>query len=355
VPVFRSPRPLRVLTTLLAALVLLAGPACVPVGRGTGAATGAFGAYVGYDDAGVRRIAGLDEWLGVATPRVGHAYLPGDRWSNIEGAPGYLEYWARWRQERADRMFVLNVPMLEGTEEHVSDAAVREELRRGARGDYDGHFRALARRLVGLGLPDTVLVLGWEMNGTTYTHRCGPDPQAWKRYWGRIVEAVRSVPGGRLFRFEFTPSRGRDAVPWTACYPGDAHVDVVGMDAYDQPAGMSFAEQVAEPYGLAAHVRFARAHGKPVSYPEWGLFRNGDDPAYMRGMLDWFAAHRPLYQTISDYCPHGVWRCADNPRSSAVYRALVGAGAGAGSRVGVEPGARTAAGAGAGEEAGPFG
>lgn len=132
---FRFPRaqraPLTALFAALAALALLAGPACVPLGQGAGAPPGAFGAYVGYDDAGVRRIAGLDAWLGPATPRVGHAYLPGDRWSNIEGAPGYLEHWARWRRERADRMFVLNVPMLERTEEHVPDAVVREELRRG--------------------------------------------------------------------------------------------------------------------------------------------------------------------------------------------------------------------------------
>ncbi|SHI13974.1 Glycosyl hydrolase family 26 [Streptomyces sp. 3214.6] len=313
----------------LAALLVLVGPACVPVGKGVGVPGGAFGAYVGFDGDGVRRIAGLDEWLGAATPRVGHAYLPGDRWSNIEGTPGYLEYWARWRRQRADRMFVLNVPMLERTEERVSDAVVREELRKGARGDYDGHFRALARRLVALGVPDAVLVVGWEMNGITYTHRCGPDPAAWRRYWARIVDAMRSVGGGRQrFRFEFTPSRGRDAVPWTACYPGDRYVDVVGMDAYDQPHGMSFDEQIAEPYGLAAHVRFARAHGKPVSYPEWGLYRNGDDPEYVRGMLTWFAENRPLYQTISDYCPHGVWRCAANPRSSAVYRSLMSSAAG---------------------------
>jgi hypothetical protein len=219
-------------------------------------------------------------------------------------------------------MFVLNVPMLERTEEQLPDDVVREELRRGARGDYDGHFAALGRRLVGLGVADSVLVVGWEMNGITYTHRCGPDPGAWKAYWTRIVAAMRSVPGQR-FRFEYTPSRGRDAVPWTDCYPGDAHVDIIGMDAYDQPEGVSFEEQVAEPYGLAAHVRFAAEHGKPVSYPEWGLFRNGDNAAYMRGMLGWFARQRPLYQTITDYCPHGVWRCRDNPRASAVYRAAV--------------------------------
>ncbi|MFB7332359.1 glycoside hydrolase family 26 protein [Streptomyces adustus] len=284
----------------------------------------AFGAYVGYGSDAVRRVAQLGTWLGrTSAPRVGHVYLPGDRWSNIEGAPGYLELWARWRRARPDRLFVLNVPMLERTEAHLSDDVVRAELRRGAAGRYDGHFRTLAERLVRLGVPDTVVVLGWEMNGDTYTHRCGPDPQAWQRYWRSVVTAMRSVPGQRL-RFDFTPSRGRDAVPWTECYPGDDVVDIVGMDAYDQPEGLSFAGQVAEPYGLRDQVRFARAHGKPVSYPEWGLYRNGDNPAYMRGMLDWFARQRPLYQTISDYCPHGVWRCPGNPEASDVYRSWLG-------------------------------
>ncbi|MFI7499264.1 glycoside hydrolase family 26 protein [Streptomyces sp. NPDC049687] len=315
---------------LLAAVVLLAGPACapgdewavgVPDGKAASGPPGPFGAYVGYGSEGVRRISELDGWLGPATPRVGHAYQPGDTWSRIAG-PGDLAHWAQWRRARSDRLFVLNVPMLERTEAHLPDGEVREQLHRGADGAYDGHFRRLARRLVSLGLRDTVLVVGWEMNGITYTHRCGPDPTAWKAYWVRIVRAMRSVDGQR-FRFEFTPNRGRDAVPWTACYPGDRYVDVLGMDAYDQPHGMSFKEQVREPYGLQAHVRFARAHRKPFAYPEWGLYRNGDNPAYVRGMLGWFARQRPLYQTISDYCPHGVWRCSENPKSSGVYRRLM--------------------------------
>jgi hypothetical protein len=94
------------------------------------------------------------------------------------------------------------------------------------------------------------------------------------------------------------------------------------MDAYDAPRGLSFSEQLTEPYGLLAQVDFARAHHKPIAYPEWGLFDNGDNPTYMRGMLTWMAGQHPLYQTISDYCPHGVWRCRDNPKSSAVYRSL---------------------------------
>jgi hypothetical protein len=264
----------------------------------------------------------LSRWLGGADLRVGHTYLPGDRWSNIEGAPGFLDAWARWRTGRDDRMFVLNVPMLERNEEHVSDAEVRLLLRQGAAGRFDHHFRALAERLVRLKVPDTVIVLGWEMNGTTYTHRCGPDPEAWKTYWNRIVTTMRAVPGQK-FRFDFAPSRGRDAVPWTQCYPGDDSVDIVGMDSYDQPAGVTFDEQVNEPYGLQAQVNFAKAHGKPVSYPEWGLFRNGDNAEYMRRMLAWMNEHKPLYNTLTDYCPHGVWQCQDNPRAAEIYRSLL--------------------------------
>lgn len=173
-----------------------------------------------------------------------------------------------------------------------------------------------------LKVPDTIVVLGWEMNGTTYTHRCGPDPEAWKKYWNRIVTTMRSVPGQK-FRFDFTPSRGPDAIPWTKCYPGDDTVDIIGMDSYDQPTGMSFDQQVREPYGLQAHVDFAKAHGKPISYPEWGLFRNGDNPEYMRRMLDWIEEHKPLYNTLTDYCPHGVWQCGANPKSAHVYRSTL--------------------------------
>ncbi|CAM5719339.1 GH26 domain-containing protein OS=Streptomyces tendae OX=1932 GN=GUR47_08900 PE=3 SV=1 [Streptomyces tendae] len=316
-------RPAHVAAAVVAAATFLAATPAVASGEPAAPEpTPAFGAYLDYGPRGVARMAALSHWLGGAELRVGHTYLPGDRWSNIEGAPGFLDVWADWRTRQADRMLVLNVPMMERNEEHVGDREVRALLRQGAAGRFDRHFRALAERLVALKVPDTVLVLGWEMNGTTYTHRCGPDPEAWKAYWNRIVTTMRAVPGQK-FRFDFAPSRGRDAVPWTQCYPGDATVDIIGMDSYDQPRGTTFDEQVEEPYGLQAHVDFAKAHGKPVSYPEWGLFRNGDNAAYMRRMLAWMDEHRPVYNTVTDYCPHGVWQCDDNPRSTAVYRSVL--------------------------------
>ncbi|WP_425575985.1 glycoside hydrolase family 26 protein [Streptomyces axinellae] len=277
------------------------------------------GAFLSASAEGVGRMADLQRWLGGRRLQVGHTYLPGDLWVNIEGRPDFLRPWTTWRRTDSERMFVLNVPMLERNEKDLPDGEVRSLLRTGARGTFDRHFRTLARRLVRLGAPDTVIVLGWEMNGTTYTHRCGPDPRAWKSYWRHIVTTMRAVPGQK-FRFDFAPNRGEDAIGWTKCYPGDDVVDIVGMDSYDQPPGEDFADMVDQPYGLRQQTDFAAAHRKPVSYPEWGLFRNGDNPAYMRGMLRWIDRHKPVYQTITDYCPHGVWQCRKNPESSAVFR-----------------------------------
>lgn len=280
------------------------------------------GAFTDSGAPGVQAIAGLQDWLGGTPVRVGHTYLPGDSWDAIEGAQDLLQPWADWRRADPGRLFVLNVPMQERNEDHLDDSQVRSLIRQGASGAFDEHFTRLAQHLVELGVPDTVIVLGWEMNGTTYSHRCGPDPEDWKAYWNRIVAAMRAVPGQK-FRFDFAPSRGTDDIPWTECYPGDDTVDVIGMDSYDQPQGESFAEQVAEPYGLQAQVDFAAAHGKAVSYPEWGLFRNGDDPDYVALMLRWMSDHNALYQTVTDYCPHGVWQCEENPMSSQVFRAML--------------------------------
>ncbi|MFI1762302.1 glycoside hydrolase family 26 protein [Streptomyces sp. NPDC020800] len=282
----------------------------------------AFGAFLHYGPLGVARMQGLSDWLDGSEVRVGRTYLPGDLWGNIEGAPGFLDSWAEWRRAKDDRLLVLNVPMMERNEAHLSDPEVRGLLRRAAAGEFDQHFRALAQHLVDLGATDTILVLGWEMNGITYSHRCGPEPEDWKRYWRRIVTVMRSVPG-QQFRFDFAPNRGADAVPWPLCYPGDDVVDIIGMDSYDQPQGITFDRQVSERYGLQFQVDFAKAHGKPTSYPEWGLYRNGDNVSYMLRMLAWMDEHPPLYNSITDYCPHGVWLCTANPRASALYRAAL--------------------------------
>jgi Glycosyl hydrolase family 26 len=281
------------------------------------------GAFLDSGDEGVQAIGGFAAAMRVNFA-VGHAYLPGNTWGDIEGPDWVLNPWARWRTAAPGRMFVLNVPMVAPNEPPSSSDHVAAALRAGAEGAEDGHFRTLAQRLVDRGAADTVIVLGWEMNGTSYSSRCAPDTGAWKDYWRRIVAAMRSVPG-QDFRFDFTPTRGSQAVGWTECYPGDDVVDFVGMDTYDQHPGRTFTDFVTQPFGLQAQANFAAAHGKPMSYPEWGLFDYGDDADYIRHMYTWMSTHNVAYQSITDYCPHGVWQCDQNPESRRAYAALFGA------------------------------
>jgi hypothetical protein len=288
-----------------------------------------FGAFVGSWDNYIPQIARMESWLGGANMQVGHTYLAGNSWADVEGETKVLALWSQWRLADRNRTLVLNVPMLVPNEGDVPDPQVAQLLGQGARGAFDQHFLRLARKLVALGGADTVVVPGWEMNGITYTGRCKPDPTAWKAYWRRIVGVMRSVPGQR-FRFDFTPNRGLDAIAWTKCYPGDDVVDIIGTDSYDQPAGATFDDYVREPYGLEDQVEFAAKRGKPVSYPEWGLFRNGDNPEFVRRMVDWMRTHDTAYQTLTDYCPHGMWQCHSNPRSSTVYKQLMNGSKGAG-------------------------
>ncbi|WP_206184460.1 glycoside hydrolase family 26 protein [Thermoactinospora rubra] len=286
-----------------------------------GAGKAALGVFLGSDFRGVARVPGFEAWLGREVT-VGRTYLPGETWESLRGPGFILDPWTRWKSAKPGRVLAINVPMIAPNESGMSDFEVSVLLRAGAAGAFDLIFQDLATKLVAAGAGDSVIVIGWEMNGTTYSSRCAPNPPAWKEYWRRIVTSMRSVPG-QSFRFDFTPNRGSDAIAWTACYPGDDVVDIIGMDVYDQAPGRSFSDYVNQPYGLRHHAEFAAAHGKPMSFPEWGLFRYGDRPEYVREMLDWIATHNVAYHSISDYCPHGVWQCPANSRSADVYRRLL--------------------------------
>ena len=342
--VLQSRMDFRLLIAVLALLALVlavsggSGPVrarAYPAGAGaTPRAVSAvpFGAFLGSGQDGVSKVPAFDHWLagGAQTaPRVtvGHTYLPGDTWHGIDGDPDVLGPWTAWHRANPGSLLVVNVPLAAPNESSTSDAEVAALLREGAAGAHDADFRTLAERLVSLGSGDAIIVPAWEMNGTTYADRCAPDPAAWKAYWQRVVTVMRSVAGARL-RFDFAPDRGPDDIPWPQCYPGDAYVDIIGMDSYDQPPGGSFSDYVEQPYGLAAQVTFAAQHGKPVSYPEWGLFQHGDDAVFVASMLDWIAGHDTVYQTITDYCPHGVFECTSNPASSQAYRLAITADSG---------------------------
>ncbi len=148
-----------------------------------------------------------------------------------------------------------------------------------------GVYQQLARSLVDAGQSYAILRVGWEWS-TTYVP-WGVQNTAPSQYvtaFDDIVTTMRSVPG-QHFLFDWcaaadiTPTNGS----YAASYPGDQYVDYIGTDQYDNP-GYSWTATLDTVGGLSYTVNFAKAHGKFVSVPEWGL-NGADDPAFVNDMF----------------------------------------------------------------------
>jgi hypothetical protein len=99
-----------------------------------------------------------------------------------------------------------------------------------------------------------------------------------------------------------------------AYYPGDAYVDVVANDLYDQGFNAAW----------DANERLYDAHPtKAYAIAEWGLW-GIDDPAFVERMAE-FARMHPRLELLAYYSgrPGSVFDLASKPRSLAAYRKLI--------------------------------
>jgi hypothetical protein len=206
-----------------------------------------------------------------------------------------------------------------------------DDMQAAAEGQFDAKFKAMASRLVGAGLGHSILRLGWEFNGRWFAWGITRDrpasvpprtrAQLWAqrarefaRAWRHIVRAIRRVPG-QHFTFDWCVAAGPHYRHVALAYPGDRYVDYIGDDVYDwnrhryQSPARRWHAIVHQPTGLAWQRRFATAHHKPMSYPEWALVwslftpaqSGNDDPAFLRHMYRWFGHHNVAYENYFDY------------------------------------------------------
>lgn len=211
-----------------------------------------------------------------------------------------------------------------------------------ASGAFHTYDVKLGQNLVRAGFGYSVIRLGPEMNGNWEYDSLGDSPTAWHQ-WGecfaQIVEGMRSVRG-QHFLFDWNVNAGYRVIPLADFYPGNAYVDIVGIDAYDSspaldlpPVGTAarWHDLISEPLGLEAVYRFARAHGKPLSIPEWGTLSGsqaGDDPTYVAAMGHFVATGDIAYESWFDATGNGVMALTPDsaPKSLAAYIAEFGPG-----------------------------
>jgi hypothetical protein len=240
--------------------------------------------------------------------------------------------WAKWATARGThRELVITQNLFPSSENGAN------WLQLGASGAFSGYARSLAANLVRSGLGWSVIRLAHEANGTWAPYSIPNTPQGdalWIRFWRKTALAMRSVPGAH-FLFDWTVNAGYRRVPLASFYPGNDVVDIIGVDAYDagvSGTGNRWKRIYDQPDGLRAVAAFARAHGKPMSIPEWGLApgqqpgkgQGGDDPAYVNGIANVVAHDNVLYQSYFDSDIYGV-QLQNSPRSLAAFIRRFGA------------------------------
>jgi hypothetical protein len=284
------------------------------------------GTYLGPGCNGTVRLNALSAWLGRRPTR--HSdFLAQNSWTEMLKA---ADRGGRCWQATGLAMSI-GVPMLPLDRSST--------LARGARGEHDAHFAAIARTFVRLGLGDAVIRLGWEFNQGWYAWRAERDPAAWVTFWQRIVTAMRAEPGAN-FRFDWCTawSRGIRKVSPEAVYPGDAYVDIIGMDIYNvswnpMTPQRRWRMKTDADFGLGWQRAFAAEHGKPVSFPEWGTGKRpdgrggGDDAYFIERMAEWLAGSNLAYHNYWDYkAPDFNARLSDGskPAAAAAFLAAFG-------------------------------
>jgi hypothetical protein len=292
----------------------------------------ALGVYVGAGDpTGIGAFATRTG----ARPSLASDYLPlTEGWAGMVSITGLHRFLAPWQGTRY--RLVLGVPMLPTTDGHADGT-----MTAGAAGRYDTEFATLARTLVHYGQSDAVLRVGWEFNGTWYPWSVTNRTEAghFVGYFHHIVTSMRSVPGAQ-FSFVWNPTSGPEPLTASYSYPGDAYVDYIGLDVYDQvwgiplQPGLAWPRYVTEDDGLQWLASFASSHHRPAVIPEWGLTIRtdghglGDDPLYVAKMAQWISTHDVAFTSYFDVnAPDGAHAILDHdfPRSLAVFEHSFGA------------------------------
>ncbi len=213
-------------------------------------------------------------------------------------------------------------------------------LRRCAAGEFDEHYRKFGEKLKAIGAIDPVFRVGWEWNsdypfGIDKHLEWGP---LFANCFRHVVSTLRASYPGNQFVFDFNPTQFATTAELNAAWPGPEYVDIVGIDAYDRsfkrPCDeVCFWEQVSGRINTIS--AFAKSVGKPISFPEWGVWTSvtadfdgggGDNPYYVQKMCEYIKdpANNVVYNSYFEASAAGDHRLSTHPQALAAYRQYCG-------------------------------
>ena len=295
-------------TVLGAALLAAIGPGGVSQAHAT-----QFGVYEGNGCTGAPQLDAFSRWFGRAPDQV-LDFVAFDSWQSMTGD---ADWTAGCWSDHGHPGLEISLPLT------VTGTRLSEV----ADGRHDAEFRKAAESFIRRGYSDIVMRIGWEANGgwnpwgglngqvfhaadgTSYTNT----PADYVRAFDHVVDVLRAVPGAH-FRYAWVMAQGWQQVIQPTLYPGDAYVDDIGEDIYNQawggavpPSSQAAWDSLHHNYSLDWIAPFAHAHGKTLSIDEWGTGSRpdghgvGDDPAFIRGMAAYFKANDVAWANYWDY------------------------------------------------------
>jgi hypothetical protein len=246
-------------------------------------------------------LAQFETWFGQPVSGV-LAYSGIANWKDYEGSVGWnTAFWSK-----ADRAVLWSIPLIPAKTNGKEKATLADA----GKGLYNAHYKAVAEKLARFRPNDPVLYVrtGWEFNGGWFPWTVhGGQGDNFIAAFRQFVTTFRSV--SPRFRFDWCPAWGdqvygsdRKAVPLANFYPGDEYVDVIGLDVYDEKQYSKIEDPrkrwqfyLKRGHGLNWHRNFAATHGKPMSFPEWGIGSAGDDPYFIEQFHQWIVDNDVVY------------------------------------------------------------
>ena len=314
--------PVRRALLLLAASVAAGGvtAAFAKTNQSTGAATDSAklaGAFVNWGPVGRERtLQDWEKWLKQKPSSVIAVDFYGEetweQFSKFTWVPGI------WRKLNPARIVSWSMPLtMKGTP--LADIAA---------GKHDIEFESAAKAIADA-QPKAIIRLGWEMNLEQSNWFAKGNEADFIAAFRRVVGIFRKQ--SRSFRFDWCPGWGPQETPADLAYPGDDVVDYIGLDVYDFKFEGSPEERwqtfyLKAPFGLEWHREFAARHGKPMSYPEWGVGNFGDNPYFIGKMHEWFTENRDRIAYAGYFNVDGLWPTQIDtgrfPESEKLFRKL---------------------------------
>jgi Glycosyl hydrolase family 26 len=246
--------------------------------------------------------------------------------------------WDSWLASSSEHQVVMGMDLIPQSLSTANNPLAWEQAC--AAGSYNRYAETLAANLVSYGAGSVVIRLGLEANGTweaDYVGSTATEMRDWAKCFDNEVTAMRAVPGSH-FLIVWDPNACTTDLPLSEWYPGNAYVDIMGIDAYDEDCstrqtvaqeGWSayMTDSVSNPGNdpnfpsIADMSTFAAAHGKPLSLPEWGINSGtSDDARYVSGMTQLFNNGDFSFESYFDTDTDGIAALGSAiPNATGIY------------------------------------